>query len=176
MKNAKHDHRLEALIRDPKISVYREHFLEHMFIAEFIQAAWLEGVMLMISRTEYDGWGYDLTIDGGGVVRYVQLKAKTRGGHVRINGRLGRLKGACVVLMIPSVSESGEVRLRYRLYHRSKDQPISVKGLKTAKFTRYVKDVSGIAVRKERKGHFNLPVGKFTKPMSSSDLVKMLFK
>lgn len=167
---------LVELISNPKHSVYRERLVEHLFIAEIMQAAWQQGIVPVISRTEFDGWGYDLAIeDGKGIARYLQLKTKVKGRSVTINGRLASLRGAAVVLILIGAGEDDRIRLKYRLYQNGASTPLKISGLKTAKYTRYVKASDGTAVRKERKTHYRLPLSRFTPPMGMDAVVKTLF-
>lgn len=60
---------------DYRESSFREKLLEHVFVSELLQEAWLGRRQTMeVLRSEVDAAGYDLVLECGGTIRYVQLK------------------------------------------------------------------------------------------------------
>lgn len=85
-------------------SSFREKLLEHVFISELLQEAWLgRGQTLEVLRSEVDSAGYDLAIEFRGVLRYIQLKSSrsdAKTSRQTVNARLAEKPGGCVVWLV----------------------------------------------------------------------------
>ena len=167
---------LAGLLKDPSFSRYRESLLEHIFISDIVQAAWLKGKLIVVSKAEIDAWGYDIVLSCNGITRHIQMKSQTRSKSVNVNGKLAQTPGSCVVKAIPSV-ENGKQRLKlhYHLFGFGPFTPLDFSGFKNAKLTRHVKGENGQALRKERKGHYKIPVSSFGPPLNAEQLIEELF-
>lgn len=167
---------LEELLREHSLSSYREGLIEHIFIAEIIQAAWLKGKAIIVSKAEVDAWGYDIVLSSNGITRHIQLKSQTRNKSVTVNGKLAETPGACVIKAIPSISEDGQrIVLQYRLFQKGPNSRLDFSDLKNAKLTRYGKGSEGQAIRKTRPNHFKIPVSRFGPILNAEELVQKLF-
>ena len=86
---------------DYEHSSFRESLLEHVFVAELEQEAWLRRqTTIEILRPEVDDSGYDLVAECEGKVRYIQLKAsRADGGAARqnVNVKLANKRDGCVI-------------------------------------------------------------------------------
>lgn len=59
---------------DYRESSFREKMLEHIFISEVLQEAWLKyGRTIEVLRSGVDSSGYDLVLEYNSIVRHVQL-------------------------------------------------------------------------------------------------------
>jgi hypothetical protein len=87
--------------RDSRESSFREKLIEHVFVAELMQEAWLaRGKVPEVLRAEVDSSGYDLVIECGDVMRHVQLKSSKLHAATRkqtIQMKLAEKPGGCVV-------------------------------------------------------------------------------
>lgn len=85
-------------------SSYREMLLEHLFSGEIMRHFWLrETLRLEVLKPQVDDGGYDLLLDGNGIVRHVQLKATFRGSTVRrfnVSTALARKPSGCVIVLL----------------------------------------------------------------------------
>ncbi len=90
--------------RHTEFSAYREHLVEHLFMAELLQAAWLRRQPLVeVMRSEVDMYGYDLVLARGSVVRHVQLKASTHNTKTafqKVNIRLAEKPAGCLIWVL----------------------------------------------------------------------------
>ena len=65
---------------DFRQSSFRENLLEHMFISEVLQEAWIKRRQVIeVLRSEVDDSGYDVVLVSGQVIRHVQLKSSREG-------------------------------------------------------------------------------------------------
>ncbi len=164
---------LEALIKDFRISTYRERLVEHLFIADIMQAAWLAGERkVVVARAEIDAWGYDLLLSCDGKVQPVQLKSSAKVGRITVNKALFAL-GGFVVLAAPFVVPENTVRLRYRIFRASPENAV---GLLPANYTRWTRDKKGRAIRKPRPGHCKIQRSKFSREVTARELFDELFR
>ena len=84
----------------------REALIEHVFVAEVLQEAWVAREQLVdVLRSEVDAAGYDIVFEYGSILRHVQLKASESGGRTSrqtMNTRLSEKPGGCVVWVVYS--------------------------------------------------------------------------
>jgi hypothetical protein len=85
-------------------SSLREKLLEHVFVGKLLQCLWREGRRdIEVLRAEIDSSGYDLVLECGGVLRYVQFKSSHRDATTRdvnISLSLAKKKGGCVIWIV----------------------------------------------------------------------------
>ena len=79
----------------------REKVLEHLFVGELLRCLWCRGARdTEILRSEVDNGGYDVVLEGHGVMRHIQFKAshrQARTAQVGINVSLVRRPSGCVI-------------------------------------------------------------------------------
>ncbi len=154
-------------------SSFREKLLEHVFISEILQEAWLvHGQTVEVLRSEVDSSGYDLVLECGGVLRHVQLKssrwdAKTSRQSVSI--KLQDKPGGCVVWLIYQVSDC-RMTLEYLVCGGEPGSKPDL-GCKRGKQTR----ANALGVKAERERTRVLNKGDFKKITSTHDLFDFLF-
>jgi len=81
-------------------SSFREKLIEHLFIGELLKLAWHRKEAMEVSKPEVDNSGYDLIIEGDGVIRHIQLKAsysEAKTARQSIQVSLMDKPSACVV-------------------------------------------------------------------------------
>ena len=86
--------------RHTRESSLREQYVEYVFLGALCQEMWRRGVSMDILRAHTDQSGYDLVLDAGSALRFVQLKssheaAKAAGQTVSL--KLATRPGGCVV-------------------------------------------------------------------------------
>lgn len=85
-------------------STYRKMLLEHLFAGEVMRHAWRSGVKrLEVLKPHVDDGGYDMVLEGNGIVRHVQLKATFRGSTVacfNVNTALALKPSGCVIVLL----------------------------------------------------------------------------
>lgn len=109
--------------RDPAAdsleSSFREKLLEHVFISEILQEAWLvRGQTVEVLRSEVDSSGYDLVLECGGFLRHVQLKSSrwdAKTSRQNVNANLTSKPGGCVIWLSYKEVE-GRAELEYRFF------------------------------------------------------------
>jgi hypothetical protein len=123
-------------------STFHENLVEHVFIAEVLQEAWLRfGAAVTVLRSEVDDSGYDVVLECGSVTRQVQLKATREEGRAqaqKVNRALEQRTSGCVVWLIRDDDrENARVRLRYRFFGGEPGAPLpSLDGFKPARHTK----------------------------------------
>jgi hypothetical protein len=82
-------------------SSYREALLEHLFAAEIMKHLWLRGnTRIETLKPQVDDSGYDLVLEGNGVVRHLQLKSSHLGSstaNAKISLHLAKKPSGCVI-------------------------------------------------------------------------------
>lgn len=86
-------------------STEREKLIEHLFISDILKIAWLgEGSFVYeISKPEVDGYGYDLIIEKGDLIRHVQLKTKIISGKTanwKAHISLAKKRSGCIIVIM----------------------------------------------------------------------------
>lgn len=167
-----------ALENDTHHSSFREKLLEHVFISELLQEAWLkQGRKLEVLRSEVDDCGYDLVLMSGPVVRQVQLKSSrstSSTSEQTVSLSLCERPGGCVVwLIFDEDRDSGRIRLSYRFFGPGPGETLVLDD--SFKVAKHVKaNAQGVFLERPRhrvvtKRHF--------KPVSGgvSELLSLLF-
>ena len=107
---------------DFRDSSFREKMLEHIFIGDVLQEAWLvRGQTPEVLKPEVDSAGYDLVLECGDQCRYIQLKGSRLGAKAAykdVNSKLERKQGGCVVWIFYE-NNQGRAKLSYRFFGKS---------------------------------------------------------
>jgi len=157
-------------------SSYVESVLRHSLIGELGSELWKRSAeaTLQVFNSEVDDAGFDLVLKVGSAIRYVQLKQAHNGKkpqHCSIRLAFSELPGSCVILIaysIKSLSISG-----YRFFGRDADEPMdSIDTHKPSKST-VKKNIGG--KKQIRQNYRDVPVTRFSKSLSASELVDRLF-
>lgn len=144
-------------------ATFRENLVEHLFIAEVLQEAWVKHRQdIEVLRAEIDAGGYDLVLGLGNVTRHVQLKAMKAGGKTAkqfINTKLAEKPAGCVVwLIVHEDRERGRITLDYRFFGGGPHDPLpSLSSYPIARRATHNKD----GVRPERPGIREVPARDF---------------
>ncbi|BDA85466.1 hypothetical protein Sa4125_30080 [Aureimonas sp. SA4125] len=152
-------------------SSLRERILEHSLVADIWRLLWSAGITdVEILRSEFDGYGYDLVIAWGVVVRHVQLKAGRlkNPGNFDIATSLADKPSGCVVYL--DVDDALEVRA-YWYFGAEPGEPMpSLEGYRPAR--RIGRTAEG--VRPDRKNHVRLRGSGFQRLDGLEQLVERL--
>ncbi len=168
---------LADLIRDPTLSLYREHLFAQLFVADLLKAAWVAGYPpLDVAHPEVDFQGYDLILTCGRVTRHVQLKAGAGSvAEVDIHVALESNPSACVIFLRPTVFGDVDIRFVYRFFGAAPGQPLTLTGLRTARATTYSRTEAGKPYLKERSNHRRVSVSRFDEGVDALGLLNKLF-
>ena len=135
---------------DSTESSFREKLLEHVFVSELLQEAWLNRHQTVeVLRSEVDASGYDMVLECSGVIRHVQLKSSRAGAKTsrqNVNVKLAEKPCGCVVWLIFAEGVTpGRVELSYRFFGGHPGEPLcSDEKLRTFKVAKHTKgDASG---------------------------------
>lgn len=154
-------------------SSFREKLLEHVFVSELLQEAWLgRGRTLEVLRSEVDASGYDLVLECGGIIRYVQLKgsrADARTSRQTVNVKLADKPNGCVIwLQYEQKPESHRIELQYLFFGELPEQRLpSLSQYKIGRHTR--------GSKAERPNTRVIPKSDFKRISSIGDLMDRLF-
>lgn len=101
-------------------STFHEQVVEHIFIAELLQEAWLRyDKVVEVMRSEVDAYGYDLVLECNGIVRHVQLKAsdyEAKTSFQKIGLALGAKPSGCVVWIKRARQPEKRFKLTYLFF------------------------------------------------------------
>lgn len=167
------DSRLKALAER---SSYVENVLRHAFIAELSSVAWSrnpnEG--LQVFNAEVDDAGFDVVLNYKGQIRYVQLKQAHAGkvpAKCSVRLSFSEMPDSCVVLLSHSVDD---LKLtNFRFYGGTPGLPMpSIAALHPTKAPGR-RNAKG--ERKVRTNYRDVPIKKFSSPLSAEELLVELF-
>ncbi len=159
-------------------STYREHLVEHLFMADLMQTAWLHGhLMIEVLRCEADIHGYDLVLGCMDVVRHVQLKSSTdtaKAGYQKVNMRLAEKPAGCVVwVKMKELPDLGRIELSYSFFGGGPNEKLPI--INKHKVAKHAKaNADGVKserpnIRKVLRSEFKPVIGGMT------DLLTLLF-
>lgn len=131
-------------VTDYTHSTYREKLLEHLFISELLQEAWVKRnrQVIEVLRSEIDASGYDVVLASGNVIRHVQLKASRKGaraGKQNVNSKLADKPAGCVIWMqFEEDEKTGRIVLEYLFFGKGPNEslPLDLDKHKPAKHTK----------------------------------------
>lgn len=157
-------------------SSFRENLLEHVFVSELLQEAWLNRhETVEVLRPEVDSSGYDLVLECNDVIRHVQLKssrADSRTAQQTVNIKLAKKPSGCVVwLLFEKDTKSRRVKVDYLFFGSGPKEPLPLESFRVGKHTR----ANAKGHKSERPGTRIIPKGKFTKISGIAELMDRLF-
>ena len=158
-------------------SSYFEKLVEHLFIADILQTAWLKGEkQIEIARSEIDNSGYDLILECNNIIRHVQLKSSEISATTNtqnINIKLADKPGGCVVWIFrQSNNKKNNFSLQYRFFGNVAGEKLPL--LDNFKTSRHSKaNASGI--KNERPNIKKIPKSKFIEIKKTEELLNKLF-
>ena len=167
---------MEEIDAITKNSSFVENMMEHVFISEILQEAWIKRKeKIDILRAEVDDSGYDIIISKGNTTRYIQLKTSIVGGKRRkqkLNINLVDKLNGCIVWMIRDIDERERFKLKY-LYFGS---PVGCKfpDISIYKIGKYGKG-NAHGVKLERPAIREIPKSAFKEINTTSSLYDKLF-
>lgn len=153
-------------------SSLREKIVEHLFLGEILRILWCAGgYNIEVSRAESDSFGYDVVIERGKIVRHIQLKSRSERKPVRISisRSLAEKPSGCVIcVMLDSDLKIGP----FLWFGSEPGKPLTgIEAFAPSKRIRRAPD----GKRPPRANHVNVPMRKFDKISTTSDLVMKLF-
>jgi hypothetical protein len=169
-------------IGDPREAEYRrssfyEQLVEHVFISEVLQEAWLGfREMVEVLRSEVDASGYDLVLECRGVLRYVQLKTSrsdARTASQKVSRALAEKPGGCVVWVERKEDwDARRVRLQYLYFGGEPGSALpTLDGFSVAKHTK----ANSKGIKALRPGLRVVAKGQFERVPTTRDLLNKLF-
>lgn len=93
-----------------------EKIVEYRFLADLTAELFRRGTEPEVLRADVDAFGYDLAIEAGGSLRYVQLKATREKGaraKVSVNLRLASKPSGCLIWIIYDAATFQPLRFRW---------------------------------------------------------------
>jgi hypothetical protein len=162
-------------------SVHRERIVEHIFVGDLLKILWQRGVTdVEVLRSEFDGFGYDLVLARGRLVRHIQFKTgnttrQTTGKprkplRVQVSMALAEKPSACLIWI--GLDPQLNLGPFYWFGSDAPDQPLpSLEGFKSPKKLRRTKD----GVRHERALHRLVPTNRFERLDTMEQVIVKLF-
>ena len=161
-------------------SSFREKLLEHVFVSELLQEAWLNRHQTVeVLRSEVDDSGYDLVLECNGVIRHVQLKsskADAKTSKQNVNIKLAEKPSGCVMwLVFQEDATAKRLKLHYLFFGGGPGRPLCEdEKLNSFKVGKHAKgDASGH--KSERPSIRVIPKNKFTNIRGMAELMDRLF-
>lgn len=156
------------------LSSYREKLLEHLFVGEVMRYVWLSRVKrLEVLKPQVDDGGYDLVLEGNGVVRHIQLKATFRGSSVKrytVNRGLASKPSGCVIVLgfDADTLELGP----YLWFGAPPGQPLpGLDGFAIGKHTKG----NAAGTKLPKANHRVIPLSAFKKAANTAEVCALLF-
>ena len=154
-------------------SSFLEKLREYVFLSEILKEAWFNRRLTVdVMRAEVDNSGYDLALECGGTLRFIQLKSSRVGSKTaeqKVNLKLADKPGGCVIWLFQNESDAS-VELKYRFFGRSPDEPPEL-GERVGKHTKG----NAEGEKLPRLNTRIIGIGKFDKPVSANELFDKLF-
>lgn len=158
-------------------SNFREKLLEHVFVSEILQEAWINrNKTIEVLRSEVDSSGYDLVLECNGVIRHVQLKSSRKGSSTsrqKINVNLAKKPSGCVILMLfEEDEEKHKFNINYRFFGNGPNEPLpSLDKFSVGKHTK----ANSEGKKSERPSIRVIPKGHFMEINGIKELIDKLF-
>ena len=154
-------------------SSFLEKLREYVFLSEILKEAWFNRQLTVdIMRAEVDNSGYDLALECGGTLRFIQLKSSKVGAKTaqqNVNNKLAGKLGGCVIWLFQDDSDPS-VGLKYRFFGGSPEEPPEL-GEKVGTHTKG----NAEGEKLPRPNTRVIGIGKFDKPVSANKLFEKLF-
>ena len=98
-------------------SGFLEKLREYVFLSEILKEAWFKRQLTVdVLRAEVDNAGYDLALECGGTLRYIQLKSSrsdAKTSRQTVNAKLSDKPGGCIIWIF---QDSGDGHHSYRFF------------------------------------------------------------
>lgn len=140
--NSARNQLMDSIEDKTRNSSFIENMVEHVFISEMMQEAWLggSGRKLEVLRSEVDDSGYDIVLCCNRITKYIQLKTSEYEGSTAIqkmNIRLIEKDNACVIWIIRKINKNSRFEFTYRFFGSKMQEPFpDISELKVAKHTK----------------------------------------
>ena len=159
-----------------ELSTYREHLVEHLFMARLLETAWLQRrPPVEVLRCEADMHGYDIVLGVGDVVRHIQLKASKHNAKASVQNvhvRLADKPAGCVVWVRMKESKDGSrLELSYWYFGKPTPTPLVLSGYKVARH----KKPNRAGEYVERPNIREIPKSDFSRMEDMAALLDVLF-
>jgi hypothetical protein len=153
-------------------STLRERIVEHVMVGELLRHFWRRGIVdVEILRSEFDGFGYDVVLARGRIVRHVQFKTGTqkKPGKVSIAQALSHKPSGCVIW----ISVDDDLNLGpYYFFGSAPGEPLpDISGMKNPKRPTHNK----LGERPFRQNHREVPGAKLRKIDNLDGIAEALF-
>ena len=159
-------------------SSFIENMIEHVFISEMLQEAWLNRnhLKLEVLRAEVDESGYDIVMICNNKIRYIQLKTSEVNGTTKmqkLNISLLEKENACIIWIIREEdTNSKRYKFKYLFFGSQVGEPFpKIDSYRLAKSAR--NNVNG--EKKVRPNIREIPISQFIEYKSSSEIFRVLF-
>ena len=168
---------MDSIEDKTRYSSYIENMVEHVFISEVLQEAWIRlGCRIDVLRAEVDDSGYDIVLSLGKVARYIQLKTSEEGAarsKQNLNIALAEKPNACIIWIERKPDDkSGRFVFEYLFFGTEAECTFpDISKYKTAKHTRANAD----GFKKEREAIREIPKSAFIRISSMRSLLERLF-
>lgn len=173
MHSAERDNRIKALAER---SSYIENVLRHTLVADLSSLVWSRDpfAALQVFNSEVDDSGFDIVLGLGTQVRYVQLKQAHEDkvpAHCSVRLSFSNLPGSCVVLMSHTLAD---LRLtKFRFFGGAPNEPMS--NIDAMRQPKSPGRRNAAGERKVRTNYREVPVKHFLGPLSTTELLDVLF-
>ncbi|PSJ64410.1 hypothetical protein [Kumtagia ephedrae] len=151
-------------------SSLRENIIEHQFIGAALKVLWNAGIVdAEILRSEFDGYGYDLVLSKGQIVRHIQLKSGLTLKKISVSNMLARRPSGCAIFI--EISDNLDMERYWFFGANEPGLPLpALDDFKTTKRTTPKSD----GLKPQRQNHRDIPANKFTKVQSLEHLLGKL--
>jgi hypothetical protein len=158
-------------------SSYYEKLVEHLFISDVLETAWLNGkIQIEIARAEIDNSGYDLIFECNNIIRHIQLKCSEAGASTanqKVNIKLAEKPSGCVLWIVRNIdTKTSKFTLKYSFFGSEAGGKLpDLLSFKTAHHSRG----NAQGEKKERPNIKVIPKGSFEKLSDTKSLLNTLF-
>jgi hypothetical protein len=150
-------------------SSLREIIVEHQFVGAALKCLWSAGIVdAEILRSEFDGFGYDLVLTKGDVVRHIQLKSGLDLKPVGISRLLSEKPSGCVVFI--QISNGLDMGPFFWFGSSAKCQLPEISSLSATKRT----TPNSQGEKPKRTKHHDVPANRFTRFETMEELLETL--
>ncbi len=154
-------------------SSFLEKLREYVFLSEILREAWFNRQSTVdVMRAEVDNSGYDLALECGGTLRFIQLKSSRLGSKTskqNVNIKLAEKRGGCIIWVFQDDSDDS-VELQYRFYGGGPEDPPEL-GDTVGKHTKG----NAQGEKRPRPNTRVIGIGKFDYPVKVNKLFDKLF-
>ena len=168
---------MESIEAKTRYSSFIENMIEHAFISEIMQEAWIRNEnTIEVLRSEVDDSGYDIVLSYGNITRFIQLKTSEQDGKTskqKLNLSLSKRENGCIVWIVRSIDTSTmRFKFRYRFFgSRIGGEFPDVSSYNISRHSKA--DSKG--EKKERGNFRDVPKGEFAEIENISELFSWLF-